>query len=271
MTGPNPPEIVKACCATAYQSDAVTAILGDSYHPGGLALSQHLGRTLRLRPGMRVLDVAAGPGSTALLFAAEFGCEVVGVDLGERNTARAREAARQAGLADLVAFRVGDAEQLPFDDASFDAVVCECALCTFPDKPTAARELARVLRPGGRAGITDITVTPGALPRELTDLAGWIACLADARSLEQYADLLTAAGLQTTAIERHDDALRRMVEQIDARLRAYRMTTRGALALSGVDTDRALALAAQAQRVVRDGAAGYALLIADKPAETPKS
>ncbi|KJS63343.1 class I SAM-dependent methyltransferase [Streptomyces rubellomurinus] len=271
MTTPHPAETVKACCATAYQSDAVAAILGDSYHPGGLALTRHLARSLQLQPGMRVLDVAAGPGSTALLLAAEFGCEVVGVDLGERNVARAREAARQAGLADRVGFRTADAEQLPFEDRSFDAVVCECAFCTFPDKPTAARELARVLRPGGRAGITDITVTPGGLPPDLTDLAGWVACLADARPLEQYAELLAAAGLRTGLAERHDDALRRMVEQIDARLRVHRMTTAGKAGspLTGADIHRALALTAQAQRAVAAGAAGYALLIADKPKEAP--
>ncbi|MEU3048067.1 methyltransferase domain-containing protein [Streptomyces sp. NPDC006984] len=275
MTIPRPgdPQVLKSCCATAYQSDAVAAILGDSYHPGGLTLTRHLARTLGLRPGMRVLDVASGPGTTALALATEFGCEVVGVDLGEQNVARAGHAAEKAALADLVTFHTGDAEQLPFEDGSFDAVVCECAFCTFPDKPTAARELARVLRPGGRVGITDITVAPGGLPPELTDLAGWVACLADARPLEQYADLLAAAGLRTALTERHDDALRRMVEQIDARLRVHRMTptSKTGSLLTGADIDRALALTGQAAQAVSAGTAGYALLIAEKPKEAPTS
>ncbi|MEV7028042.1 class I SAM-dependent methyltransferase, partial [Kitasatospora sp. NPDC093558] len=138
MTTPPDPERVKSCCAALYQSDAVAAILGTSHHPGGLRLTRRLGRLLELGPGTRVLDVASGPGSTALTFAAEFGCEVVGVDLGEQSVARAREAAEEAGLADRVTFRLGDAEHLPLPDRSFDAVVCECALCTFPDKPAAA-------------------------------------------------------------------------------------------------------------------------------------
>ena len=57
---------------------------------------------------------------------------------------------------------LGDAERLPLPDNTFDALVCECAFCTFPDKATAAAEFARVLRPGGRVGITDVTVAaPG--------------------------------------------------------------------------------------------------------------
>ncbi|MFC1417713.1 class I SAM-dependent methyltransferase [Streptacidiphilus cavernicola] len=270
MTNPPPadPQTLKSCCATAYQSDAVAAILGDSYHPGGLTLTRRLARALALGPGTRVLDVASGPGTTALTLAAEFGCEVVGLDLGEESVARARQAAEQAHLADRVTFHTGDAEQLPFPDASFDAVLCECAFCTFPDKATAAREIARVLRPGGQVGITDITITPGALPTELTELAGWVACLADARPLQEYAALLTTAGLRPTRTERHDDALRRMVEQVEARLRAYRMTARTGPALTGVDIDRALALTAQAARAVADGTAGYALLTAQKPMET---
>ncbi|WP_395293775.1 class I SAM-dependent methyltransferase [Kitasatospora hibisci] len=267
-TGPTP-ETVKSCCAAAYQSDAVAAVLGDSYHPGGLALTRRLARTLGLRPGMRVLDAASGPGTTALVLAGEFGCEVAGVDLGEQSVARAREAARHAGLVGRVSFRTGDAEQLPFDDGSFDAVVSECAFCTFPDKPTAAREIARVLRPGGRAGLTDVTLHPDELPPQLADLAGWVACLADARPLEEYAALLTAAGLRPIRTERHDDALRRMVEQIDARLRAYRITAGPGAALLGLDVDRALALTAQAERVVADGTAGYGLLVAEKPGGGP--
>ena len=62
-----------------------------------------------------------------------------------------------------VRFHLGDAERLPLPDNTFDALVCECAFCTFPDKATAAAEFARVLRPGGRVGIADPWPTPGRL------------------------------------------------------------------------------------------------------------
>ena len=114
-----------------------------------------------------------------------FGCRVVGVDLSAQNVARASAEADRLGLAGRVSFTVGDVERLPFDDASVDVVICECAFCTLPDKPRAAREFARVLTPGGHAGLSDITRAPGP-DGELADLMAWIACLADARSTAAY-------------------------------------------------------------------------------------
>lgn len=253
---------VKLCCARSYQQDAVALILGDSYHPGGLDLTRRLGKALNLRSGERVLDVASGPGTTAFLLAAEFGVNVEGVDLGEASVAKANERSAVEGLGSQVRFSVGDAERLPLEDASVDAIVCECAFCTFPDKPTAAAEMARVLRPGGRLGITDVVLDPSRLHAELQTLAGWVACLADARPLEEYAELLSAAGLRVTLTESHDAALGKMIDQIDARLVAFRMAA--APALEGIDFDLARQRTALAGEAVRDGIAGYALLVAEK-------
>ena len=264
---------VKACCAAAYQRDVVALVLGDSYHPGGLALTRLLARRLGLMAGQRVLDVASGPGSTALMLARELEVSVVGVDLGEAAVATASEAARSAGLGASVSFQLADAERLPFPDASFDAVICECALCTFPNKIRAAAELARVLRPGGRVGITDVTVEPDRLNMKLRGLAGWVACLADARPARGYADILTSAGLVVTRTEDHDSALGEMIEAIETRLRALRLLAGNLPALSGVDFDETLAMTELAARAVAQGHAGYTLLIAEKPqppSQTPR-
>jgi arsenite methyltransferase len=262
-------ELTKGRCAAAYSGDVVAMVLGESYHPGGLALTRGLLAHLDLAAGARVLDVASGRGATALVIAAEHPVEVDGVDLSESNVAHATGAAREAGLAERLRFHAGDAERLPFPEAVFDAVVCECAFCTFPDKATAARELARVLRPGGRLGITDVTIAPPGLSGDLAGLAGWVACLADARPLDEYSSILAAAGMRTVHTERHDAALARMVEQIDARLRALRMMRSTLPALASVDFERAAELTAQAAAAVRDGVAGYAMLVAvrqDAPA-----
>lgn len=265
MTTDLSPAEAKACCATAYSSDAVAMVLGESFHPGGLELTRRLAVLTGLRAGQRVLDVASGPGTTALLLAAEFGVTVDGVDLADASVQRATTAAAAAGLGDRVAFHVGDAERLPFDDATFDAVICECAFCTFPDKATAAAELARVLKPGGRLGLSDVTVAPGGLPAELAGIAGWVACLADARPLQDYAALFAAAGLETLTTEPHDQALAAMVEQIHARLTALRMVAGTSPALRGVDFARALDLTAQAARALAQGHIGYGLLAAARP------
>ncbi len=253
---------LKSCCATAYQNDAVALILGESYHPGGLALTRRLAEALDLRRGERVLDVASGPGATAFLLASEFGVHVDGVDLGEASVAAANATAASRGLAEQVQFHLGDAERIPLPDGSVDAVVCECAFCTFPDKATAAAEMARVLRPGGRVGITDVALDPARLDAELQTLAGWVACMADARPVAEYVALLDGAGLTVTRTEAHDDALAEMVDQIDARLRAFRLTK--VPALESIDFDTALERVAAAERAVREEIAGYSLLVAMK-------
>jgi ubiquinone/menaquinone biosynthesis C-methylase UbiE len=255
-------DTIKACCAAAYQQDVVALVLGESYHPGGLDLTRHLARTLGLRPGQRVLDVAAGPGTTACLLAADFGVDVDGVDLGPASVERARAAAAERGLEDRVRFHVGDAEHLPFDDATFDALVCECAWCTFPGKATAAAEFARVLRPGGQVGITDVTVDPARLDPELATLAGYVACIADARPAAEYAALLEAAGLRVVASEAHDDALSRMIDQIEGRLRMWAVLRPPGATL---EPEVILRYTTAAAAAVTTGAAGYHLLIARKP------
>ncbi|WP_151480791.1 class I SAM-dependent methyltransferase [Streptomyces albicerus] len=255
---------IKACCADAYANDVVALLLGASYHPGGTALTRRLADHLHLAKDGRVLDVASGRGTTALLLADAYGVRVDGVDYSAANTALAQGAAQAAGLAERAMFVTGDAEQLPCPASTFDAVVCECALCTFPDKARAAAEFARVLRPGGRIGITDVTAVPDRLPPELSTLGARIACIADARPLAEYADILNGAGLRVVRTERHDQAMSRMIDQIEARLNLLRLTAPARLTAAGVDLTAAPAVFRAARDAVADGVLGYALLIAER-------
>ena len=165
---------IKVCCATFYQSDLVRILLGNVFHPGGLALTRHLGESIGLGPGIRVLDVACGRGVSAVDLAERFGCHVTGLDYGAENIAAADAHAAESGVTHLTTFRRGDAEGLPFDAGAFDAALSECSFCTFPDKAMAAAEMARVLhspepaegKPSGRLGLTDMTVS-GTLPDDI--------------------------------------------------------------------------------------------------------
>jgi hypothetical protein len=113
-------------------------------------------------------------------------------------------------------------------------------------------------------GIIDVTAVPGALPAELTSTATRIACIADARLLSGYDDLLTAAGLRVRLSERHDPAILRMIDQIEARLTLGRMSARDRAEALGVDFDRVPPVLAAAREAV-GRPLGYGLIVAEKP------
>ena len=256
---------LKSCCAAAYQNEFARLLLGDSFHPGGLALTERLGELLALSPSDHVLDVACGRGESAIYLASRFGCRVTGIDLGETNITHATLRAEASNVSTLVRFRLGDAERLDCPDASFDVVLCECAFCTFPDKRTATREFARVLRSGGRLGLSDLTRS-GELPTELSGLLAWIACIADARTAEEYVAHLERAEFQSLSVEPHDKALAQMARDIQGRLLAAELMVRlDKISLPGVDFAEAKTTAACASDAVRSGLLGYSLITAKKP------
>jgi arsenite methyltransferase len=255
---------LKTCCAALYQSDFARILLGDSFHPGGLQLTARLCDLLSLEPGQRVLDVAAGRGESAIFIANRFHCEVVGIDFGSGNVEEATLRARKAGVTDLVRFEEGDAERLPISDRSFDAVICECAFCTFPNKQSAASEFARALRNGGRVGLSDLTRS-GPLPPELEGLLAWVACIADARPVAEYARYLEEARFQPPEIEPHDEALLEMIRDIQGKLLgAELMVKLKKLDLPGADFEQAKSLARAALETIRAGILGYALITSQR-------
>src|ERR671917_2810814 len=157
-------------------------------------------------------------------------------------------------------FLIGDAEALSLPDASFDVALSECSLCTFPDKPRAIAEMARIVRTGGSIAIADVTADRDALASELRSAAARVACVADARSADEYAALLRDAGCEPLTIERHDAELRAMADRVEARLRVARM-----LAPPGEQRERvaeAASLAHMAIDAIARGTLGYALITA---------
>ena len=162
-------------------------------------------------------------------------------------------------------FEPGDAEQLAFAANSFDAIICECAFCTFPHKLAAAAEFLRVLKPGGRLGLSDLTRS-GSLPPELDSLLAWIACIADAQPLENYVHFLESAGLLVDQIENHDDALSQTVAGIRGKLLGAELLVKlKKIDLPGVDFQQARSFTRSASEAVRDGKLGYTLIAASSP------
>lgn len=250
----------KGCCARLYESEAVRWLLDGQLHPGGDRLTRRLAQLAGVESGCRVLDVACGSGSTALLLARELNCSIVGVDLGAHAIERATTSASAAGLDDRARFLLGDAEALPVADAAFDVAISECSLCTFPDKRRAVAEMARVVRPGGTIAIADVSADRNALPTPLRSAAARVACVADALSADEYAALLRDAGCEPINIEPHDTELRAMADRVEARLRVARM-----VAPPGEQRDRvadAARLARLAIDAIADGKLGYVIVTA---------
>jgi len=255
---------LKHCCANVYGSGAARYLLGDSFHPGGLRLTGELASLLTLNPASTVLDVASGKGTSAFFLAERFGCRVIGVDLSEQNVLEANSQAFTRNLSSLVEFRLADAEALPFGDEVFDAIICECAFCTFPDKQTAACEFARVLKPGGRVGLSDITKDEIPLP-ELDGLLAWIACIGDAQPLASYARWLSASGLSTVHLEHRNHYLQEMVQGIRSKLLvAEIMIGLKKLDLPGLDLTQAKAFSKAAQDAIAANHLGYGIVVAAK-------
>ncbi len=227
-------------------------------------LTYHLGTVMGLKATDRVLDIASGRGVSALHLAKHFNCHITGLDFGFENISAAQELAAAQGVSHLTVFRQGDAEKLPFDDNSFDAVISECSFCTFPDKKMAAEEMARVLRPDGRLGITDITVD-GTLPDDVQTLLSWVACVAGTFSPEEYASILRKAGFTDFTIEDQQDTLLEMVNSVRRKTMGIELAIGlGKLDLGGLDLNSGKQMARRVVELIEAGILGYTLIVARK-------
>lgn len=150
-------------------ADMLTDLLGDSMHMGYWSgpqppatmdeaadrMTDLLVAEMGVRPGRRVLDVGCGTGRPAVRLARAEQVEVVGVTVSRAQVEIANRRAEGEGLADRVSFRYADAMDLPFPDGSFDAAWAVESLLHMPDRVAVLREVARVLRPGGRLVLSD--------------------------------------------------------------------------------------------------------------------
>jgi demethylmenaquinone methyltransferase / 2-methoxy-6-polyprenyl-1,4-benzoquinol methylase len=120
------------------------------------------------QPGQRILDVASGTGMVAFALAARAPCTVVGLDQSEQMLSRARaRLAAEPAIKDRVSFVRGEAERLPFDDGEFDALTFTYLLRYVDDRAATMRELARVVRKGGRIGMVEFGVPSNPILKAL--------------------------------------------------------------------------------------------------------
>jgi len=154
-----------------------------------------------VQPGMTVLDLGAGAGFDAFLAWRKVGPtgRVIGVDMTDDMLARARVNAEKLGAAN-VEFRKGFIEKLPVEDGSVDYVISNCVINLSPDKPAVFREMARVLKPGGRVAVSDIVLLK-QLPEDIArDVAAYTGCISGASQMGEYIRYALEAGLSDLQI-----------------------------------------------------------------------
>jgi SAM-dependent methyltransferase len=149
-----------------------------------------------LHEGETVLDLGSGGGIDVLLSAKRVGPtgRAIGVDMTDEMLALADRNATEAGATN-VEFRKGTIEALPLEDASVDVVISNCVINLAADKPAVFREIARVLRPGGRIGVSDIVADDLLSPSQRAERGSYVGCIAGALSFREYRDGLRGAGL----------------------------------------------------------------------------
>ena len=149
-----------------------------------------------LRAGETVLDLGSGAGADVLISARRVGPagKAIGLDMTDEMLALARQNAEQAG-AQNVEFIKGHIEEIPLDDGSVDVVISNCVINLSGDKPRVLKEVARVLRPGGRFAVSDVIADPGMDEDTRRDLAQWTGCIAGALTRQEFEEALTDAGL----------------------------------------------------------------------------
>jgi arsenite methyltransferase len=195
-----------ACCAPAYgyglkfydvtergnlPDEAVLASLGCG-NPTAVA---------DLAEGETVLDLGSGGGIDVLLSASRVGPTgfVYGLDMTDEMLELARENARNAEATN-VEFLKGFIEDVPLPDASVDIVISNCVINLSTDKPRVIREMFRVLRPGGRIGISDVVAANDLSPAERAERGSYVGCIAGALSIAEYQHELEAAGFEHISI-----------------------------------------------------------------------
>lgn len=184
--------------AFGYTADELTSI------PAAANMGLSCGNptaTAHLRPGEVVVDLGSGGGLDVFLAAKQVGPtgRAIGIDMTPAMIDRARANALSGNFTN-VEFFLSTIDRIPLPDASVDCVISNCVLNLAPDKPAVFREIARVLKPGGRLAASDIALKTDLPAAIASSLAAYVGCIAGAIPIETYRNELLRAGFSNIAI-----------------------------------------------------------------------
>jgi SAM-dependent methyltransferase len=196
-----------SCCSTGNQEigpELYSALDRSELPDAAVMASLGCGNPIavaELHEGERVLDLGSGGGIDVLLSAKRVGPtgRAIGLDMTDEMLALAQRNAREAGATN-VEFVRGHIEDIPLPAESVDVVISNCVINLAADKPAVFREIARVLRPGGRMGVTDIVAEDRLTAEERAERGSYAGCIAGALSVSEFRAGLEAVGLTDVSV-----------------------------------------------------------------------
>jgi SAM-dependent methyltransferase len=196
----------ESCCADdgQYGSELYSALERDELPDAAVMASLGCGNPIavaELHEGERVLDLGSGGGIDVLLSARRVGPSgrAFGLDMTDEMLALAQRNATEAGATN-VEFLKGNIEAIPLPAASIDVVISNCVVNLAADKPAVFREIARVLRPGGRIGISDIVAADTLTAEQRAERGSYAGCIAGALTFSEFRTGLEAAGMADVSL-----------------------------------------------------------------------
>ncbi len=217
----------KSCCGTG-NADVLVATVGYaawdlSALPDGANMGLSCGNptaVAALKPGEVVLDLGSGGGFDVFIAGRKVGGSgrVIGVDMTPEMLSKARAsiaAYRQGTGLDNVEFRLGEIEHLPVADNSVDAIISNCVINLSPDKAQVWREMARVLKPGGRVAVSDLALLQPLPPAVAAMVEALVGCVAGAVLVDATGRMATDAGLVDVKLEAKREYVESMTEWND--------------------------------------------------------
>jgi SAM-dependent methyltransferase len=203
-------ETGRGCCGDGSPDASFGEALYDAEERGELpdkAVLASLGcgnptAVAELREGETVLDLGSGGGIDVILSARRVGPtgRAYGLDMTDEMLSLAQRNAEEAGIHNAV-FLKGVIEEIPLPAASVDVVISNCVINLSVDKVAVATEMARVLRPGGRLGISDVVAEDALSPADRAERGSYCGCVAGALSKGEYEEGLRAAGFDDVSVE----------------------------------------------------------------------
>jgi arsenite methyltransferase len=184
--------------AFGYSAEELTSIPADANM--GLSCGNPTA-TAHLRSGEVVVDLGSGGGLDVFLASKKVGAtgRAIGIDMTPSMIERARANALSGGYTN-VEFYLAEIDKIPLPDASVDCVISNCVLNLAPDKPAVFREIARILKPGGRLAVSDIALKH-ELPEDIAkSMAAYVGCIGGAIKIDDYREGLLAAGFEHVEI-----------------------------------------------------------------------